>query len=156
MTIRMSLRSAAAGLLALGAVAFSVPLVAAMPAAAQEEVEVWKSPSCGCCAGWVRHMQSAGFSVKVHDVDDVQPMKEMAGVPDQYASCHTARVGGYAIEGHVPASDVRRLLAERPKARGLSVPGMPADAPGMDMRSGEPYAVVLFGAEGGDRVYARY
>ncbi len=156
MTIRMTRRSAATGLVVLGAAALGVPLVAVTPAVAQQEVEVWKSPSCGCCSGWVRHMQSAGFSVKVHDVDDVQPMKDMAGVPDQYASCHTARVGGYTVEGHVPASDIRRLLAERPKARGLSVPGMPADAPGMDMRSGEPYAVVLFGAEGGDRVYARY
>ena len=156
MTIRKTLHSAAAGLMALGAVAFTLPFVAATSAVAQEAVEVWKSPSCGCCTGWVRHMQSAGFAVTVHDVDDVQPMKDMAGVPDQYASCHTARVAGYTIEGHVPASDIRRLLAERPKARGLSVPGMPADAPGMDGRSGEPYSVVLFGAEGGDKVFARH
>jgi len=143
-------RSAAAGILALGTVAF------AMPVAAQQKVEVWKSPSCGCCTGWVEHMRTAGFAVTVHDVDDVQPMKDASGVPGQLASCHTAKVGGYVVEGHVPASDIRRLLSEKPKARGLSVPGMPADAPGMDMATGQPYEVVLFGGDGGDRVYARH
>lgn len=140
-----------------GVLAAAVVLGAAPPpAAAQEQVEVWKSPSCGCCTGWVEHMRSAGFAVTVHDVDDVQPVKEASGVPERLGSCHTARVGGYVVEGHVPAADVRRLLAERPKARGLSVPGMPADAPGMDMATGQPYAVVLFGGAGGDKVYARH
>lgn len=150
MTIRTILRSGAAGILALGTVAF------AEQAAAQQAVEVWKSPSCGCCTGWVRHMRAAGFAVTVHDVDDVQPAKAANGVPERLGSCHTAKVGGYVVEGHVPAVDVRRLLSERPKARGLSVPGMPADAPGMDMATGQPYAVVLFGTDGGDSVYARH
>lgn len=156
MRIGTTLIPAVAGILALGAVAFAAPVLTARSAAAEQEVQVWKSPSCGCCKGWVEHMRSAGFPVKVHDVDDVEPVKALSGVPDRLASCHTAMVGGYVVEGHVPAADVRRLLAERPKARGLSVPGMPADAPGMDMRTGAPYEVVLFGAEGGDKVYARY
>ncbi len=92
----------------------------------------------------------------VQDVDDVQPTKTAAGVPDRLASCHTAKVGGYVVEGHVPAADIRRLLREKPRAMGLSVPGMPADAPGMDMGTGEPYSVLLFGTPDGDRVYARY
>lgn len=150
MITRTTRRSAAAGILALGTVAFAVPV------AARQQVEVWKSPSCGCCNGWVEHMRTAGFAVTVHDVDDVQPMKDASGVPGQLASCHTAKVGGYVVEGHVPASDIRRLLSEKPKARGLSVPGMPADAPGMDMATGQPYEVVLFGGDGGDRVYARH
>ena len=83
-------------------------------------------------------------------------MKRMAGVPDDLASCHTARVGGYVLEGHVPADDVKRLLAERPQARGLAVPGMPQDAPGMDIVSGQPYQVVLFGAAGGPQVFSRH
>jgi hypothetical protein len=149
MTMRTTLLSGAAGILALGTVTFAAP-------AAGQEVEVWKSPSCGCCKGWIDHMRAAGFAVTAHDVDDVQPAKTATGVPERLGSCHTAKVGGYVVEGHVPAGDVRRLLSERPKARGLSVPGMPADAPGMDMSTGEPFEVVLFGADGGDQVYARH
>ncbi|MEQ8816432.1 MAG: DUF411 domain-containing protein [Thalassobaculum sp.] len=156
MRIRKALFPAAAGIIALAAVAFAAPVLTARPAEAEQEVEVWKSPTCGCCKGWVEHLRAAGFAVTVHDVDDVQPMKTMAGVPDRLASCHTAKVGGYVVEGHVPAADIRRLLGEKPRALGLSVPGMPADAPGMDMRTGEPYSVVLFGSPDGDKVYARH
>ncbi|WP_245985999.1 DUF411 domain-containing protein [Azospirillum thermophilum] len=135
---------------------------ASAPAAAAEQmagktVEVWKSPSCGCCGGWVTHMREAGFQVTVHEVDDVDPVKAQQGVPAPLHSCHTALVDGYVLEGHVPASDVKRLLTERPKARGLSVPGMPQDAPGMDMKTGTPYQTVLFGtADGKATVYARH
>ena len=101
-------------------------------------VEVWKSRTCDCCAGWVKHMEASGFEVKTHDVEDVDPVKRANGVPEPLHSCHTVTVGGYVIEGHVPADDVKRLISERPKARGLSVPGMPADAPGMDMNTGSP------------------
>lgn len=123
-------------------------------AAAAPRVEVWRDPGCGCCGGWARHMRQAGFEVFVHDVGDLDAVKRANGVPEALRSCHTAVVEGYAIEGHVPAADVRRLLAERPRARGLAVPGMPPSAPGMDM-PGTPYEVVLFGAPGGDRISAR-
>jgi hypothetical protein len=127
----------------------------AAQAAPATRVTVWKDPACSCCDGWVRHMRQAGFEVTVHEVDDVGPLKATSGVPDALWSCHTALVEGYAIEGHVPAADLRRLLAERPRARGLAVPGMPASAPGMD-RPGKPYEVVLFGAAEGDRIWARH
>lgn len=127
------------------------------PALAGPVVEVWKAASCGCCAGWVKHMQASGFDVKVREVEDVDPIKAANGVPQTLHSCHTAVVDGYVLEGHVPAGDVKRLLTERPKARGLSVPGMPQDAPGMDMNTGEPYQTVLFGTPDGTmRVYANH
>jgi hypothetical protein len=157
MTRRTMMQGAAIAVLALGlgSVGLSGMVRAAVPTNGAA-VEVWKAASCDCCEGWVRHMRAAGFDVTVHVVDDVTPMKRMAGVPDDLASCHTARVGGYVLEGHVPADDVKRLLAERPQARGLAVPGMPQDAPGMDMASGQPYQVVLFGAGGGPQVFARH
>ncbi|MBK1839286.1 DUF411 domain-containing protein [Azospirillum sp. YIM B02556] len=157
MTRRTMMRGAAMTVLALGLGAVGLPAMvrAAVPAGGAA-VEVWKAASCECCEGWVRHMRTAGFDVTVHTVDDVTPMKRMAGVPDELASCHTARVGGYVLEGHVPADDVKRLLTERPQARGLAVPGMPQDAPGMDMGSGQPYQVMLFGAAGGPQVFARH
>lgn len=123
---------------------------AALPA-----VEVWKSPACGCCGGWIKHMRGAGFPVTVRDVDDVQPVKLRNGVPDDLQSCHTAMTGGYVIEGHVPAADIKRLLDERPAAKGLAVAGMPQSAPGMDGPA-EPYDVVLFGGPGGSVRYARH
>ena len=124
-------------------------------AAQATRVTVWKDPTCDCCEGWVRHMRSAGFEVAVHGVADVQPIKAAHGVPEALWSCHTAIVDGYVLEGHVPGPDVRRLLAERPQAKGLSAPGMPPSSPGMDM-PGTPYQVVLFGARGGDRTWARH
>ncbi|WP_049976145.1 DUF411 domain-containing protein [Azospirillum sp. B506] len=157
MTRRTMMRGAAIAGLAfdLGSMGLPGMARAAVPAGGAA-VEVWKAASCDCCEGWVRHMRAAGFDVTVHVVEDVTPMKRVAGVPDDLASCHTARVGGYVLEGHVPADDAKRLLAERPQARGLAVPGMPQDAPGMDMASGLPYQVVLFGAAGGPQVYARH
>lgn len=152
----LSRRSVVAG--GLGALLIAGALIGApaftAPASAQE-VEVWKSPTCGCCEGWVKHMQSSGFSLKVHTIDDVDPVKAAKGVPDTLMSCHTAVVDGYVIEGHVPAGDIRRLLSERPRARGLSAPGMPQSAPGMD-NPGQPYDVILFGAPDGSKVYARH
>lgn len=118
-------------------------------------LEVWKDATCGCCEGWVKHMKAAGFEATVHDVTDLQAVKAAHGVPDALQSCHTALIDGYVVEGHVPAADVRRLLAERPRAKGLSAPGMPPSSPGMDI-PGTPYEVVLFGAPGGDRVWARH
>ncbi|MBP2300726.1 DUF411 domain-containing protein [Azospirillum picis] len=154
---RKLILSAAAGALLAGGAWLGALAVASSPAAAGTVVEVWKAVTCECCAGWVKHMTAAGFTVKVHEVEDVGPVKAANGVPDQLQSCHTALVDGYAVEGHVPAADVKRLLAERPAAKGLSVPGMPQDAPGMDMKTGEPYQTVLFGApDGKPRVFATH
>ena len=128
---------------------------ATVRAAALPPVTVWKDPNCGCCEGWVGHMRRTGFYVTVIASDDMTAVRQAHGVPDALQSCHTAAVGGYVVEGHVPAADVARLLAERPSARGLAVPGMPAAAPGMDM-AGDPYAVILFGTPAGDQPYAQH
>ncbi|GGK06393.1 DUF411 domain-containing protein [Luteimonas terricola] len=119
---------------------------------------VHKHPSCGCCVAWIDHMREAGFAVQVHDHEDMGPIKQRAGVPYAKGSCHTAEIDGYFVEGHVPATDVKRLLAERPDARGLTVPGMPAGSPGMEVPDGtvHPYAVELVGHDGSTAVYARH
>ena len=135
--------------------ALAVPAAVAAQAAPAPRVEVWQDPACGCCEGWVRHMRAAGFEVLVRQVADVRPVKVASGVPEALWSCHTAAVDGFVIEGHVPAADVRRLLAERPRAKGLSAPGMPPSSPGMDI-PGTPYEVVVFGAPGGARTWARH
>jgi len=95
------------------------------------EVEIWKAPNCGCCGDWIAHMQQHGFATTLHDTGN-DTVRARLGLPLQYASCHTARVGGYVVEGHVPADDVKRLLREKPQALGLAVPGMPIGSPGMD------------------------
>ena len=142
---------------------FSASTLAAMsvfPAAAARltpEVEVFKSPSCGCCGQWVEHMRASGFVVKVTEVTDTAATRKRLGVADRFASCHTATVGGYVLEGHVPAADVKRLLATKPKALGLAVPGMPPAAPGMDIPGRkDPYQVLLVDASGTSRVFANY
>lgn len=128
---------------------------AARPAEAKPLVTVYKSPSCGCCTGWVEHLQANGFDVDVRD-GAVNPIKARLGVPERLWSCHTGVVGGYAIEGHVPAEDIHRLLAERPQAKGLAVPGMPVGSPGMEQGDQrEPYEVVLFG-EREPSIWARH
>ena len=115
--------------LAAGVLSFSD--VAAV-AQNQTPITVFKSPSCGCCGKWVEYMRSHGFTVATRDMEDLEAIKKMAGVPDGLQSCHTATVGGYVVEGHVPVEAVRRLLRERPKTRGIAVPGMPAGSPGME------------------------
>jgi hypothetical protein len=135
----------------------ALALQLAMPAwAAGEIVEVYKSPSCGCCAKWVQHMQKAGFEVRSHDVDDVAAERARLGMPERYASCHTAKVGAYLIEGHVPADDVKRLLKEKPKAIGLAVPGMPRSAPGMDSLPYTAYDTLLVQSDRSQKVYAQH
>ncbi len=121
----------------------------------KQKVVVYKSPTCGCCNGWVDHMRASGFSIESHDVADVDPIKRKLGIGEKFASCHTATVGGYAIEGHVPASDIKRLLAERPKAVGLAAPGMPVGSPGMP-GDPQPYDVLLLTSDGGSRLWKRY
>lgn len=109
-----------------------------------------RSPSCGCCMNWVAHMREAGFTVEVRNVADMGAVKDRLGVPGEMRSCHTAQVDGYFVEGHVPAGDVKRLLAERPDAQGLAVPGMPMGSPGMEHPAGhaQPYDVMLVGEHG--------
>ena len=110
---------------------------------------VYKTPSCGCCRSWVEHVQAAGFQVEVHDMPDVTPVKNEHGLPQHLASCHTALVDGYVIEGHVPADVIRRLLSERPQVAGIAVPGMPAGSPGMEMGDRkDPYDVIAFARDG--------
>lgn len=113
-------------------------------------VTVHKSPYCGCCVKWIEHMQAAGFEVKVVDTDDMTPVKQRVGIPPGKGSCHTAEVDGYFVEGHVPAEDVKRLLAERPDARGIVVPGMPIGSPGMESPDGrvQAYEVQLIDKQG--------
>jgi hypothetical protein len=128
----------------------------AAPAQEKRVVQVWRSPSCGCCGAWVKHLQENGFSTQVHLVDDTSAMRRSLGIPERFGSCHTAKVGGYAIEGHVPAGDIRRLLAERPNARGLAAPGMPAGSPGMDVPNSPPYEILLIGNDEKSTVFARH
>lgn len=142
--------------IALAAAAIALP---ALGRAAGVRVEVAKSPTCGCCSAWVAHMRAEGFDVAVRDVpqDLLNQIKARAGVSPDVASCHTAAVEGYVVEGHVPAADVRRLLAERPAARGLSVPGMPVGSPGMEMGAArDPYDVILIGLDGATSVFSSY
>jgi hypothetical protein len=140
--------------------AVAVPLVVSMARAADlPRVAVAKSPTCGCCGTWVEHMRAAGFDVEVKEVSDdaLAALKRRLGLAPQHASCHTGQVEGYFIEGHVPAEDVERLLAERPDALGLAVPGMPIGSPGMEMGSTrEPYDTLLIGANGEASVFARH
>lgn len=131
----------------------------ALPARAQvgPRIDVAKTPTCSCCNGWISHMRQAGFEVRVREVPDTTPFARQLGVPDDLRSCHTASVGGYAIEGHVPATDVRRILRDRPQAAGLAVPGMPAGSPGMEMGNRrESYQTILFTRAGRRTVFARH
>ena len=126
----------------LGAVAF--PSIAFAQSSNEGRITIYKDPSCSCCGNWQRHMQAAGFATVVEEATNIASLKSRLGVSDDLASCHTALIAGYVIEGHVPASAVKRLLAEKPSATGLAVPGMPAGAPGMG-GSDEAYNVILFG-----------
>lgn len=114
---------------------------------------VYKSPTCGCCAKWVDHMRESGFQVEVRDTVDVMPVKIRHKLPVHLASCHTAMIGGYVVEGHVPADVVRRLLAERPAVTGIAVPGMPMGSPGMEGFRKDPYDVIAYRRDGTTQVY---
>jgi hypothetical protein len=131
---------------------------AAAMAADPRLIVVHKSESCGCCHLWVKHLQGSGLKVVVRNVEDLGGIKERVGVPYGMGSCHTAEVGGYFIEGHVPAADIVRLLEQRPNAKGLTVPGMPLGSPGMEMASGnvQPYDVHLVGSDGSTTVFVHH
>jgi len=124
---------------------------------AAPSVTVYKSPTCGCCSKWVAHMREAGFEVKTSDSDDMSKVKATYGVAPELGSCHTALVGGYVVEGHVPADSVKRLLREKPKVVGLTVPGMPVGSPGMEVPSGQKDAfdVLTFTRDGKTKVFEK-
>lgn len=144
----------------LSAVAATIALVAAFAApafSAGDEVIVYKDPDCGCCGKWADHMRAAGFRVREVRSLDMAGVKREAGVPPALGSCHTAKVGGYVVEGHVPATDVKRLLAERPGVAGISAPGMPPGSPGMEgPYPSDRYEVVSFGTDGRTQVFANH
>jgi hypothetical protein len=119
-------------------------------------VTVYKNEGCGCCELWVKHLQKNGFAVKAQNVQDTGAYRAKFGVPEKVAACHTAVIQGYAIDGHVPARDIKRLLAERPKAKGLAVPGMPVGSPGMESDRPEPYDVLLVKPDGTTTVFQSY
>jgi hypothetical protein len=127
-------------------------------AAPLPEVTVYKTPWCTCCGGWVTHLRRAGFRVQVLEREDLDPIRAKNGVPAELASCHTAKVGAYALEGHVPPADVLRLLKQKPKAVGLAVPGMPLGSPGMEIPNGqrEAFDTLLLLPGGRSRVFARH
>jgi hypothetical protein len=146
-------------LAAAAAIAAATATVGTHAAPGQVLLEVWKSPSCGCCKDWMRHMEAHGFQVRAHDTGNTA-MRQRMKIPLELGSCHTAVVGRYAIEGHVPAKDVLRLIKERPDAIGLTVPGMPVGSPGMDgPEYGErrdPYDVLLVRADGSTIAFSSY
>lgn len=132
-----------------------VPAVAAS-AGAPTPIQVYKTPTCGCCAKWVDHMKAQGFAPTVTDMPDLGDLKTKHGIPSHLRSCHTAIVNGYVVEGHVPADVIRQLLQEKPKVTGLTVPGMPMGSPGMEQGGmKDPYDVLTFDASGTTKVYAR-
>ena len=139
----------------VGVLIISILLVATVPAAGPQ-VTVFKTRTCSCCSKWVEHLKANGFEVKVQEVDSTAEYQKKYGVPRQLMSCHTAVVNGYAIEGHVPAREIQRLLKEQPKAKGLAVPGMPFGSPGMEASRSEAYSVMVFDAEGHATVYQSY
>ncbi len=136
------------GFAAVGAYLFVPKVVQAA------EMVVYKSPTCGCCKKWVEHMQKNGFDVKVHEQHNVAPVKDKLGVPKRLRSCHTAKVGGYVVEGHVPADVVKRLLEEKPEVVGIAVPGMPMGSPGMEGFRKDPYDIITFSSTGRMSVFA--
>lgn len=144
------------GALAAGLAALALPVWAAKE---RPRIQVWKDPNCGCCKDWVTHLEQAGFKVSVQETGNAATRKRL-GMPENLGSCHTAEVAGYAIEGHVHAKEIQRLLREKPQALGLAVPGMPTGSPGMDgaiyQGRKDPYDVLLVAKGGATSIYQRY
>ncbi|MEN7530061.1 MULTISPECIES: DUF411 domain-containing protein [unclassified Cupriavidus] len=150
-TRRDALRTLGAGALMLS------PLVATAQSAKPLAIVVYKTPTCGCCGDWVKHLQDNGFTVTTHDVEDTGPYRQKYGIPERFGSCHTGVIAGYGIEGHVPAADIKKLVATKPKATGLAVPGMPVGSPGMEMGPRkDPFDVLLVKADGAASVFSSY
>lgn len=137
-------------------IAFASAAAFVASAAHAAQLTVHKSPYCGCCAKWIEHVEKHGFAVKVVETEDMAAVKKRLGVPDQLASCHTTEAGGYFIEGHVPAADIKKLLAQKPNAAGIAVPGMPAGSPGMEAAGSQPYSTLLVSKAGKPSVFARH
>jgi hypothetical protein len=156
----MRLSRVTLALAAIAVAALSLGLAAqSKPAAAGPKVTVYKTSSCGCCKLWVDHLKASGFDVQAMDVSsaDVRSVSKAAGLPDDGVSCHTAKVGNYVVEGHVPASDIQRMLKEKPAIAGIAAPGMPMGSPGMEQGGAkEAYDVVAFTKDGKMTVYAKH
>jgi hypothetical protein len=148
MTARLTRRLMLGGVVAFASAGAAMAQVRLMMA--------YKTPWCGCCDGWVAHMRAAGWTIEVVEREDLAPIRARYGVPDRYAGCHTAVVGAYAIEGHVPAADVERLLRQRPAAVALAAPGMPAGSPGMEAAGRQPYVTLLIDRAGEATVLGRH
>ena len=143
--------------LALGFMAALGFSTAALAGGTAPSIHVYKSPTCGCCGDWIDHLEENGFDVTATNSNDMGRIKAEAGLLPGLGSCHTAIVNDYVVEGHVPADDIKRLLSEAPKATGLSVPGMPAGSPGMEMGDRKDhYKVILFNEQGQTRVFAEH
>ncbi len=153
---RTALKAASAALFTPLFASLLAPLAA--HANRKPQITVYKTPTCGCCHEWVEHLEANGFAVVANDVPSTAPYRERYGVPKELGSCHTGVIDGYALEGHVPAAEIKRLLAEKPKARGLAVPGMPIGSPGMEVEGTrrDAYDVVLFTDDGRRSVYRHY
>ena len=151
MSLKMTSAIAIAALALIGA-------VAAQQKPAGPLVEVFKSPTCGCCSQWVEHMRKAGFTVRTTDMNDLSEVKKSRGVPAEVQSCHTATVNGYVVEGHVPPADIHRMLKEKPAIAGIAVGGMPIGSPGMESPyvKAEPYNVMSFDKNGTTHVFAKH
>lgn len=137
-----------------GSQALAAEAPAAMGSQELPTVLVYKTATCGCCNGWIEHLEAAGFTVDARDTRDLMVVKRDAGVPTQFSSCHTAIVDGYVVEGHIPAEHVKSLLADRPDVAGIAVPGMPIGSPGMEGPNPQPYQVYSFTRDGQAAVYA--
>jgi len=141
------------------AAAFMLAPLGSANAASSPSIEVWKSATCQCCGDWVKHLEANGFAVTVNPTESsaLERIKRDAGVTDKLASCHTAKIDGYVVEGHVPGTDIKRLVAEHPDAVGLAVPGMPVGAPGMEQGTeSKPYDVLLIKKDGSTEVFASH
>ena len=150
---RLALQMPLAG---LGAAWLSSPL-SAWAVGNDSLITVWKNPNCGCCKEWVTHLKKNGFNVVTNDIKDTAPIRQKLGLPAKFGSCHTAQLGAYVFEGHVPAQEIKRLMREKPKAVGLAVPGMPVGSPGMEVDNiQDAYDVLLVMADGSSRVYQSY
>ena len=124
------------------------------PGGSLPSVLVYKTPTCGCCNGWIEHLEAAGFTVEARNITDIMSVKRDGGVPVAMTSCHTALIDGYVVEGHVPIDQIERLLSERPDIAGIAVPGMPVGSPGMEGRNAKPYQVLSFSRDGSTSVFA--
>ena len=141
--------------LVLAVVAVTAFAVSGQRVQDKPSITVYKSPTCGCCTKWVTHLEENGFEVATTDMPNVAPMKQRLGLPPSLASCHTAVVGGYVVEGHVPADVIHRMLEEKPEVAGIAVPGMPIGSPGMEGPNPQSYDVIAFKKDGAQEVFER-